>query len=78
MVIEMRNDIRKLSETTIFSYREVYVLAMFEEAELLKTVLDIIVFSGMSVGMYLIMKGIPQPLVYKLLNEPVVYKKHWH
>lgn len=72
--IIVRYDIKKISEETIFSYREIYVLLMFIEMEMITLVLDFIALYGMSVGMFLIqVLGIPQSKTYELLNGKAEY-----
>ena len=54
MQIVLRDDIEKIASRTVFSYREVYVLSMYERTDIIEVVLQVIAISGMSVGMYLI------------------------
>lgn len=73
MQIVLKDDIEKIARSTVFSYREAYVLSMFVESYNIEAVLHIIVTSGMSVGMYLIQKGVSQETVYRLLHEEAIY-----
>ncbi len=73
MLIVLRDDIKSIASRTAFSYREVYALSMYEESDCIEAVLQVIAISGMSVGMYLIQKGIPQETVYRLLHEEAQY-----
>lgn len=75
MEIILKDNIKKIAQSTAFSYREVYVLSMFEDFERVGAILQVIAISGMSVGMYLIQKGIPQETVYRLLHEEAQYVK---
>lgn len=73
MQIVLRDDIEKIASRTVFSYREVYVLSMYERTDIIEVVLQVIAVSGMGVGMYLLQKGVPQKTVYRLLHEEAQY-----
>lgn len=73
MRIVLKDDIKDIASRTAFPYREIYVLSMFEDLDHIEAVLQMIAIPGMSVGMYLIQKGIPQETVYRLLHEEAQY-----
>jgi len=74
MKIKIQDNIQHLSQSTIFSYKEVYILSQFIDAEKLEICLNVIVCYGMSVGEFLItIIGIPQEIVYEMLHEEVEY-----
>lgn len=73
MRIVLKDDIKNIASRTAFSYREIYALSMLEDFDHIEAVVQAIAISGMSVGMYLMHKGIPQKTVYKLLHEEAQY-----
>ena len=62
-----------MSESTIFSYREVYALAQFIELEKIETSLNMIALSGLSMGEFLLSLGVPRESVYNLLHSEAEY-----
>lgn len=75
MQIVLKDDIKNIASRTAFTYREIYVLSMFEGSDRIEAILQAIAISGMTVGMYLIQKGIPQETVYRSLHEEAQYIK---
>ncbi len=73
MKIVIREDLKRLSESTIFSYREVYALAQFIELEKIETSLNMIALSGLSMGEFLLSLGVPRESVYNLLHSEAEY-----
>ena len=75
MKIILRDDIRTIAQKTVFSYREVYALSLFEDNGIIEEILQMIAVSGMGVGMYLLQKGVPQDTVWRLLHDEARYVK---
>lgn len=75
MKIILRDDIRAMAQKTVFSYREVYALSLFEDIGIIEEILQMIAVSGMGVGMYLLQKGVPQDTVWRLLHDEAKYIK---
>ena len=75
MKIILRDDIRTIAQKTVFSYREVYALSLFEDNGIIEEILQMIAVSGMGVGMYLLQKGVPQDTVWRLLHDEARYIK---
>lgn len=75
MKIILREDIRTIAQKTVFSYREVYALSLFEDIGIIEEILQMIAVSGMGVGMYLLQKGVPQDTVWRLLHDEAKYIK---
>ena len=75
MKIILRDDIRTIAQKTVFSYREVYALSLFEDIGIIEEILQMIAVSGMGVGMYLLQKGVPQDTVWRLLHDEARYVK---
>ncbi len=73
MQIVLRDDTKSIASRTVFSYREIYALSMFERSDCIEAILQMIAVSGMGVGMYLLQKGVPQKTVYRLLHEEAQY-----
>lgn len=72
--IPVRDDLKRISETTIFSYREVWVMSQFVRYEALEAVLDSAALLGASVGEYLEFIGIvPAATVRHLLYGEAMY-----
>lgn len=72
--IPVRDDLKHISETTIFSYREVWVMSQFVHDEALKLFLDSAVLLGVGIGEYLDFMGIaPAAVVNHLLYGEAVY-----
>lgn len=76
MKVILKNQIKNISQQTIFSYREVYVLSLFMKFDFLEGVLQNIAISGMSVGEYLLQMGVPQSRVYELLHGEAQYEEN--
>lgn len=76
MKVILKNEIKNISQQTIFSYREVYVLSLFMKFDFLEGVLQNIAISGMSVGEYLLQMGVPQSRVYELLHGEAQYEEN--
>ncbi len=73
MKIVICEDLKRLSESTIFSYREVYALAQFVNLEKIETFLNMIALSGLSMGEFLLSLGVSHESVYNLLHSEAEY-----
>ena len=73
MEIVISEDLKRLSKSTIFSYREVYALAQFIDLEKIETFLNTIALSGLSMGEFLLSLGISHERVYNLLYSEAEY-----
>ena len=76
MEVILKDEIKNISQQTIFSYREVYVLSLFVNFDFLEGVLQNIAISGMSIGEYLLQMGVPQSRVYELLHGEAQYEEN--
>lgn len=76
MKVILKDEIKNISQQTIFSYREVYVLSLFMNFDFLEGVLQNIAISGMSIGEYLLQMGVPQSRVYELLHGEAQYEEN--
>lgn len=67
--ITEEDNLRRIAESTTFSYREVWVMSLFVREDMLEEALECVTMFGTSVGEYLSSVGAaPERVIHDLLN----------